>query len=157
MRYRLVTVPALAGLVLILLPACGNLGAESAPPDSSAPESAGADASVEQAKEPSLKPLGPTERRVNVIVLPVDAQVEEDGAPVRRRDGTIELTGTVGASHKLHVFKGAESTVKAVTIQNTGASPALIDLGGVEHRAAKAALKHTAMAAALRHVEKFDK
>jgi hypothetical protein len=156
MRYPLVIAPALTGLLSVLLPACRGAGSESAPPDASAPASAGPDAPVEEAREPSLKRLGPTERRVKVLVVPVDAQVEADGVPVRRRDGVIELVGAVGATHKLRVFRGAESTVQVVTLRETGADPALIDLEGGERRAGRALLDHSAIAVGLRHVEKFD-
>jgi WD40 repeat protein/tRNA A-37 threonylcarbamoyl transferase component Bud32 len=73
--------------------------------------------------------LGAGERRVAVMVLPGDASVEVDGQPVRRRNGVIELVGKAGEVHRVRVFKGAKSTEeKAVTIQEAGATPALLDL-----------------------------
>jgi WD40 repeat protein len=76
----------------------------------------------------SLKDLGPNGRRVKVIVLPGDAEVEVAGAAVRRRDGVVELIGRVGDGPRLRVIKGATYDEKDVLIQDGGASPPLIDL-----------------------------
>ncbi len=76
----------------------------------------------------SLKDLGPSGRRVSVIVLPGDAEVEVAGVVVRRRDGVIELIGQVGQALPLRVFKGDISIERDVTILDTGASPPLLDL-----------------------------
>lgn len=87
--------------------------------------------------------LGAEERRVAVVVLPGDALVEVDGQPVRRRDGIVELVGKVGEVRLVRAFKGAKSTEeKAVTIQEGGASPALVDLDEpLPRKAARAAGK----------------
>ncbi|WP_437937379.1 WD40 repeat domain-containing protein [Sorangium sp. So ce341] len=66
--------------------------------------------------------------RARVLVLPGDAEVELDGAQVRRRDGLIELTGRVGERKKLTIVDGDTSIEKDVTIGANGASPSAIDL-----------------------------
>jgi serine/threonine-protein kinase len=83
---------------------------------------------VEARPQPLLKELGPTARRVNVIVLPGDANVEVDGTPYRRREGVIELTGKVGDRRQLRVVKGSQYREKEVIIQESGALPPLLDL-----------------------------
>jgi len=72
---------------------------------------------------------GRDEVRVALFVLPGDASVEVDNKPVRRRDGVIELVGKVGDKRRVRVFKGSKTTEeKVVTIQDTGTSPALVNL-----------------------------
>jgi hypothetical protein len=136
MRSRRRAAPAGASLASLLalaiaLAGCGGGGA--ARPDAgsdggSDSESALAGGVDEVKAQPSLKDLGPSGRRVKVIVLPGDAAVEVDGVAARRRDGVIELLGKVGEVRRLRVARGAESTEETVTIQESGASPPLIDL-----------------------------
>ncbi|WP_437626129.1 hypothetical protein [Sorangium sp. So ce1151] len=81
------------------------------------------------AARPGMAVLGPDERRVALLVVPGDALVEVDGQPAYRRDGAIDLTGKVGAVRRVRVWKGTKTTEeKAVTIQETGPSPPLVDL-----------------------------
>jgi hypothetical protein len=120
-----------AGLSLLLLSLCGcqPSGPDRAIP---APEETSDDAPglLEADASPlrSLKDLGPSGRRVSVIVLPGDADVEVAGVVVRRRDGVVELMGQVGQALPLRVFKGDISIERSVTILDTGASPPLLDL-----------------------------
>jgi hypothetical protein len=73
--------------------------------------------------------LAPDQRRVLLLVVPGDAQVEVDGRPVRRRNGVIELVGKVGEVRRVRARKDDKSTEeKVVTIKETGASPPLINL-----------------------------
>ncbi|AUX45916.1 uncharacterized protein SOCE26_074180 [Sorangium cellulosum] len=137
MRTRRMSAPA--GWMAVLLVACGQPAsgggageqadsgttAAEANPERGAP--AASDAGT--ARRAQLRALGPGERRVAVVVLPGDASVEVDGQPARRRDGLIELVGKVGEQHRVRAFKGAKSTgEKTVTIEESGASPALLDL-----------------------------
>lgn len=80
---------------------------------------------------PSLKDLGPSFRRVTVIVLPGDASVEVDGFTARRRDGIIEIMGQVGELRRLRVFKGTQKLERDVTIEDAGASPPMLDLSSL--------------------------
>ncbi|XXT19137.1 WD40 repeat domain-containing protein [Sorangium sp. So ce429] len=66
--------------------------------------------------------------RARVLVLPGDAEVELDGAPIGRRDGLIELSGHVGDRRRLTIVDGDTSIEKDVTIGPDGASPPTIDL-----------------------------
>lgn len=75
-----------------------------------------------------LKDLGPEGRRVSVVVLPGDAQVEIAGGLVRRRQGVVELMGKKGEVFKLRVSKASEYLEQDIVITDTGASPALLDL-----------------------------
>ena len=117
-------------LFLFLLPgACEQPGGGRA---AAVPEETSDDAPGlpdEDASPPrSLKDLGPSGRRVSVIVLPGDAEIEVAGVVVRRRDGVVELMGQVGQALPLRVFKGDISIERSVTILDTGASPPLLDL-----------------------------
>lgn len=121
---------AVLSLFLFLLPcACEQPGGGRA---AAAPEETSDDAldlRDEDASPPrSLKDLGPSGRRVNVIVLPGDAVVESAGGVLRRRDGVVELIGQVGQTIPLRVFKGDISIERDVTILDAGASPPLLDL-----------------------------
>ncbi|WP_437568373.1 hypothetical protein [Sorangium sp. So ce542] len=130
---------ASAGWMAVLLVACGQPAsgggageqvdsgatAGEASPAREAPTASAA----RTARRAQLRALGPDERRVAIVVLPGDASVEVDGQPARRRDGLIELVGKVGEQHRVRAFKGAKSTgEKTVTIEESGASPALLDL-----------------------------
>lgn len=115
-----------------LVVACKQGGTERGALESAAP--APADDEVldidvrERPPEPSLASLGPSGRRVKIIVRPGDASVEVDGFNARRRDGVIELTGRVGDVRRLRVTKGSQQIEKDVRIQDKEASPASLDL-----------------------------
>jgi hypothetical protein len=124
------SVAALAGAFMMWTAvACGQAGP---PRGSPAPASSSDDQTeshvVEARPSPLLKDLGPTARRVNVIVLPGDASVDVDGIPQRRRDGVIELIGKVGEHHRLRVVKGSQYLEQDVIIPAPGASPPPLDL-----------------------------
>jgi hypothetical protein len=63
-----------------------------------------------------------------LIVLPGNAEIEIDGAPVRRRDGLLELSGRAGDRRKVRLVKDGDSIEKEVTIERNGASLQRIDL-----------------------------
>lgn len=145
---------AWGGLLSVALLGCAPQGADTgAPPAATSAAAAGSGAvpglrsSGAQAPRAAARSwhaiLGADERRVAVVVLPGDALVEVDGQPVRRRDGVVELVGKVGEVRLVQAFKGAKSTEeKAVTIQEGGASPALVDLDEpLPRKAARAAGK----------------
>lgn len=128
---------ALAVVSLMGVPACGQapaLPGSAGEPGTSAPpaRAPGTERPATPMGEPPQRDsplLAPEERRVPLVVLPGDAVVEVDGAPVRRRDGLVDLTGKVGAVVHVRVRKRDKSTDdRAVTIKETGASPAVIDL-----------------------------
>jgi hypothetical protein len=99
--------------------------------------------------QPMLKDFGPSGWRVTLMVLPGDAEVEVGGVAVRRRDGVIELTGKVGETQRLRVFKGADNIERDVILQTAGASPPVLDLMAelVKQRGAPGGAKGVASAA----------
>jgi hypothetical protein len=118
-----------ASFALTGLLGCGQAGESGAAAQTSSDgEDATSVAAAEIGRQPSLKDLGPSGRRVMVLVLPGDASVEVDGAAVRRRDGVIELVGRVGDKRRLRVLKGAQSREQEVTLLEASAEPALIDM-----------------------------
>jgi hypothetical protein len=113
--------PALAGLMAALSLGCWTSPNLQAGPDAGS-------SSEDEIDGGAVPVLGKGERRFVVVVLPGDAAVEIDGVALRRRDGLIELAGKVGQVRRLRVSRGAQSVEKEVTLQEAGASPALIDL-----------------------------
>jgi hypothetical protein len=81
-----------------------------------------------QSAAPVLKDLGPTARRVSLIVLPGDASVEVNRFTADRRNGVIDLTGKVGDVRRVRVFKGTLQMQRYVTIEDGYASPPVLDL-----------------------------
>jgi len=77
---------------------------------------------------PWVKDLGADGRRVNVVVLPGDAQVNIHGAIAQRQSGAVEILGKKGQIVKLRVSKAGEYLEQEVTIQDSGATPPLLDL-----------------------------
>jgi hypothetical protein len=114
--------------VIALAAACGAAGDGGAPGTEAAEDDALAPGAEDAPQRPSLRDLGPGARRVKVIVLPGDAEVEVDGLAARRRDGVIELAGKPGDRRRLRVFKGSQSIERVVTIEASGASPPRLDL-----------------------------
>jgi WD40 repeat protein len=66
-----------------------------------------------------------------LFVVPVDAEVEWDGTRATPRDGLFELWGKAGEKKKIRVVKGAWSTETEVLIENSGATPPVIDLEAI--------------------------
>lgn len=111
---------------------CGS--AEGGPPDVEAASSS-AVAPRPSALRPRSKKhsetrqLGPDERRVVVVVVPGDAQVDVDGQTVARRDGVVEIVGKPNEKHTLRAWKDDKSTETIqVTIEEAGANPAFVDV-----------------------------
>ncbi len=67
--------------------------------------------------------------RVRLVVLPGDASVEVDGRAVRAIDGVVEIIGKLGSVHRVRLTKGTSSTEGDVSITETGALPAKIEIG----------------------------
>jgi hypothetical protein len=127
-RLRLSPVIACAGVSLFLL-ACDPPKAEGESAEAAQPvEGLEGPLAPKAAPQPMLKAMGPKGRRVKVIVLPGSASVEVEGLAARRRDGVIELTGKVGESRRLRVMDAGRQLELDVTIEEGGASPAVVDL-----------------------------
>jgi serine/threonine-protein kinase len=67
-------------------------------------------------------------RRVRVVVLPADASVEVEKALVPVKDGTIEISGSLGSVHKVRVFKGKLELTENVIVTEEGAVPPKVEL-----------------------------
>lgn len=67
-------------------------------------------------------------RRVRVVIMPKDANVEVDGKPAKVKDGILELSGAPGSVFEVRVFKGNSEAAGPVAVTETGALPPLIEL-----------------------------
>jgi serine/threonine protein kinase len=79
---------------------------------------------------PTVAPAAPVveERRVKLVVLPMDASVEIDGQPVTVKDGIVELSGGLGVTRSVRVFKGGSETIEDVAITDMGPLPPKVEL-----------------------------
>ena len=130
---------AFAGLALV---GAGVLGAQylkkAPPPDTTPPvqSEAHAPASAAPTIEPAATvvvtaapPVDTTMRRVKVVVLPVSATIDIEGVPARLdKDGLLEIAGTLGSVHRVHVKRGIKEQTIDVIVTQDGASPPKIDL-----------------------------
>ncbi len=111
---------------------CGSASETKAQGDSAAPAISATPSRTRQTPNEVTRKEQPTladdEVRVPLFVLPGDAMVEVDDAVVRRRNGTVELVGKIGAERRVRVFSGTTRTEEMIVkIESTGASPASID------------------------------
>ena len=72
--------------------------------------------------------LRPGELRVQVTIVPADAQVEIEGQPAEVSGGVVEIRGGPGSVKKVRVFQGAEQTTEDVVVTPSGPRPAKIEL-----------------------------
>lgn len=79
-------------------------------------------------EEPSLEDMGQNGCRARVVVLPVDSDVDVNGRPANRKNGTIELLGHCGDTVQMRVRKGRQFVLSDVKITNTGANPPNVTL-----------------------------
>ena len=66
--------------------------------------------------------------RVKLVIMPSDAQAEVEGEKTPVKGGLLEISGTLGSVHRVHVFKGKMTTTTDVVITNVGANPPKIEL-----------------------------
>jgi hypothetical protein len=106
------------------LAACSPAGLDNCPPEPEETEGRSpGPVVVPRPPVPSLKELGPSARRVKLIVLPSDASVEIDRLPVRRRDGVVEHAGRAGDKFRVRVSRGSWSTEQELTIPSAPSPP----------------------------------
>jgi serine/threonine-protein kinase len=84
------------------------------------------------------RPL-PTMTTVHLAVSPRTASVEIDGKPAPVSAGLVDVSGTMGSTHKVRVFVGKRQTVTDVAIVDTGIMPPRVSLVIPRPRAASAA------------------
>jgi eukaryotic-like serine/threonine-protein kinase len=77
---------------------------------------------------PAATAAEPAMRTVKLVILPSIASVEVDGAAAKPADGVLEITGALGSTHKVRVFRGATETVMDVKVTESGAAPPIIKL-----------------------------
>jgi serine/threonine-protein kinase len=70
----------------------------------------------------------PTTRTVQLVVEPKDAKVEVDGVAAIATDGIVDIKGTLGSVHNVHLAKGASEDTGQVVVTDSGASPPKIEL-----------------------------
>ncbi len=77
----------------------------------------------------SAAPAAPIKARtVRLVVIPADATVEVEGAPVTPKDGLVEIRGALGSVHAVHVKAGDDETSTSVVVTEDGALPPKIEL-----------------------------
>jgi serine/threonine protein kinase len=67
-------------------------------------------------------------RRANLVILPHDAAVEVDGAPVTPQDGIVEIAGALGSTHRVRLRKDGQEKVAEVVLGASGAQPPKVEL-----------------------------
>jgi eukaryotic-like serine/threonine-protein kinase len=77
----------------------------------------------------SAAPAAPIKTRtVRLVVIPADATVELEGAPVTPKDGLVEIRGALGSVHAVHVKAGDAEASTDVVVTEDGALPPKIEL-----------------------------
>jgi serine/threonine-protein kinase len=71
------------------------------------------------------------ERRVKLVIEPEDASVEVDGQPVIPEAGIVELTGGLGTTKRVRVFKAGVEATEDVAITDSGALPPKVKIAVV--------------------------
>ncbi len=70
----------------------------------------------------------PVNRRANLVIFPLDAVVEIDGARVPAQDGVVEVTGLIGSVHRVRVSKDGQERSADVVLGESGAEPPKVEL-----------------------------
>jgi serine/threonine-protein kinase len=119
---------ALAGVAIASLVVLRpwNRGPAAAPP--AVADTARGSAAPPAEPAPAVVVAAPTARSVSVAMQPTDATAEVDGAPVSTADGAIAIAGAVGSVHHVRIQKGALASEADVTITESGAKPARLEL-----------------------------
>jgi serine/threonine-protein kinase len=73
-------------------------------------------------------PVDSTPRRVKVVIMPGDVQIEIEGEPALAKQGLLEITGTLGSVHRVRIWKGKNETTQDVIVTEAGPSPPKIEL-----------------------------
>ncbi len=63
-----------------------------------------------------------------VGILPLDAIVDVDGEKAPVTDGGIEIIGSLGTVHRVHITKGEDQVTEDVAVTQQGAVPAKLEL-----------------------------
>lgn len=77
---------------------------------------------------PASSASSPASRRANLVIFPLDAAVEIDGAMVAAQDGVVELNGALGSVHRVKVSKNGQEKLAEVVLGEAGAEPPKVEL-----------------------------
>jgi len=77
---------------------------------------------------PAPPASGGTNRRATLVILPDDALVEIEGAPVSPVDGIVKIVGAVGSTHRVRISKDGQEKIADVLIGPSGAEPPKVEL-----------------------------
>jgi eukaryotic-like serine/threonine-protein kinase len=83
----------------------------------------------------------PTGKTVRVAILPLDATVEVDGVKATAVGGMIEIAGSLGTVHRVHITRGADQITEDVAVTQQGAVPAKLELKTTEKKPSNKPLK----------------
>ncbi len=118
------------------------------PAPSAAPVAATPAVSVPAAVQPIAAVAPPTARTVQVRISPATAKVELDGHEATVQGGELEISGTLGSAHVVHVTLGPRQNSVQVVIAESGALPDHVELVAASAPAGAAASKSQAHAPA---------
>jgi serine/threonine-protein kinase len=77
----------------------------------------------------AAEPVDRSMRRVKVVILPPGVQIDIEGEPATlNKDGLLEIAGTLGSVHRVHLKKGKLETTQDVIVSQDGASPPKVEL-----------------------------
>ena len=91
------------------------------------PSEPAASGAAETSGSGSARPA-PTNRRANLVIFPLDAAVEIDGARAAAQDGVVEITGVLGSVHRVRVSKDGVERSADVVLGEAGAEPPKVEL-----------------------------
>jgi serine/threonine-protein kinase len=101
------------------------------PEMSAAPPAVATEAAPTVAPDSSAAADLQIERRVKLVIEPEDASVEVDGQPVIPEAGIVELTGGLGTTKRVRVFKAGVEATEDVAITDSGALPPKVKIAVV--------------------------
>ncbi|AUX42889.1 protein kinase [Sorangium cellulosum] len=102
--------------------------AEALPPPAATPTPTAPPPAAPAVTPSFVAAVEPQPKRVQVVILPVDASVEVEGQRATTRNGILDITGPPGSRHRVRVFKGAAEELAEVIVTDTGAWPPKVEL-----------------------------
>jgi serine/threonine-protein kinase len=92
-----------------------------APPPTTSAQAAAPTSTASAAPEPPL-------HKVGIVVIPGDVSAEVDGKPAQPKSGILEITGALGSTHTVRIFKYKYQTITNVVLTDTGPIPPKVEL-----------------------------
>jgi serine/threonine-protein kinase len=105
----------------------------SVPPTSEAPLESEArpvptSPAVQVQPAPRVEAPSDGKRRVKLVIVPSDAEVEVEGQRAKVDDGVIDLVGPLGSIHRVRIRKGKAEAAQDIVITDMGAMPPKLEL-----------------------------